>query len=195
MKAQRCLVLVQPIRSRVLLLIMVVLSAGLLMGCSRGAYPLDFFNEMHYNQSYKIQEPPSLSAPSDSVPMTGRGLDYTMEQARQLENPVHMTSAILEEGAQLFQVNCAVCHGFTGLGNGPMLERLQAAEYSGTPANLTAKGPTVGKPDGEVFLIITKGFGGVYPMLAEIFSVMPPFSKLLTEEERWTLVHYIRSLQ
>ena len=37
-------------------------------------YPLDIFPEMHYNQSYKTQEPPALTAPSDSVPITWKGV-------------------------------------------------------------------------------------------------------------------------
>ena len=178
-------------------------------GVSRGAYPIDFFTEMHYAQSYKIQEPPSLSAPSVSVPSTvGRGVgyvldlsvpfasevQYTLAEVQGLENPVPRDAAILEMGAGAFQTNCAVCHGAEGLGDGPMAERLQVAGYGGTPANLTAGGPTVNKSDGEVYLIVTSGFAGTYGLPADSF-VMPPFKKLLPAEERWALVHYIRSLQ
>jgi mono/diheme cytochrome c family protein len=175
------------------LLLLAVLSVLLLTGCSRGAYPLDFFPEMHYSQSYKIQEPPSLSAPAGSVPITGSEVDYTMAQARLLENPVPESTGV-SAGAKLYQVNCAVCHGSTGLGDGIMATRLKNASYLSTPANLTAGGPTNAKPDGEVFLVVTKGFAGAYGMPADRF-VMPTFRKLLTYEERWALVHYIRSIQ
>ena len=204
----------RTMRRGVLLLALAALAVFLLAGCSksgvsRGAYPIDFFTEMHYAQSYKIQEPPSLSAPSVSVPSTvGRGagyvldlsepfaseVQYTLAEAKGLENPVPRNAAILEMGAGVFQTNCSVCHGASGTGDGPMAERLQAAGYGGTPANLTAAGPTVNKSDGEVYLIVTSGFAGAYGLPADSF-VMPPFEKLLTAEERWALVHYIRSLQ
>ncbi len=174
-------------------LLLAALSVLMLTGCSRGAYPLDFFPEMHYNQSYKIQEPPSLSAPEGSVPITGSEVDYALAQAKLLQNPVPKDQGV-SSGSKLYQANCAVCHGSTGLGDGPMATRLKDAGYPSTPANLTAAGPTNAKPDGEVFLIITKGFAGAYGLPEHRF-VMPAFRKLLTYEDRWALVHYIRSLQ
>lgn len=165
-----------------------------LTGCARGSYPVDFFSEMHYQRSYKIQEPPSLSAPSDSVPVTGREVTLTLAQARLIQNPLTKDASTQQRGAKLFQVNCAVCHGATGLGDGPMQDRLKVAGYGGTPADLTASGPTRAKPDGEVFFTISKGFAGAYGLPRERF-LMPPFEKLLTAEQRWALVHYIRSLQ
>ena len=77
-------------RSRLALLALMAGYALLLIGCSRilpssGTYPVDFFPEMHYQQSFKIQEPPSLSAPTGSVPITGREVIYTMAEARELD--------------------------------------------------------------------------------------------------------------
>ena len=192
---------VASVRSSRASLLLVVLSAALLAGCSQGTYPIDFFPEMHYNKSFKIQEPPSLSAPSDSVPITGRDLEYTLEQARQLQMPGNIArdATAVARGERLFTTNCAVCHGLNARGgdggNGPMWERLEEAGYRpASPGDLTGTGPTVGKVDGEVFLIITKGFGPAMGFSQGRF-VMPTFGKLLTEEERWTLVRYIRSLE
>ena len=202
-------------RRRFGLPLVLAVAAGLLLGgCSdagpsQGSYPLDWFTEMHYNQSYKIQEPPSISAPSESVPTTaGQGADYivdltvplaldvnyTIDQARELENPLPRNEKFLVQGENLFQVNCAVCHGADGLGDGPMREKLAETEYPAAPADLTATGPTVNKPEGEIYLIITKGFAGAYGIPEELF-VMPPFGKLLSPEERWSMVHYLLSLQ
>ncbi|MBI4201157.1 MAG: cytochrome c [Chloroflexi bacterium] len=190
-------------------LLLATLAAAALAGCSRGSYPLDFFTEMHYQQSYKVQEPPSLSAPADSVPfrkegdphplrVTERGVDYTIDQARLLKNPLSGTPATIQEGKRLFALNCAVCHGASGKGkadDGPAWKRLEQAGYKPkSTGDLTATGPTAGKPDGELFQIITKGFAQSYRLPPDQ-AVMPPFGKLLTVEERWTLVHYIRSLQ
>ena len=38
---------------------------------STGTYPIDIFQEMHYNQTYKAQEPPRLLPPSQSYPISG----------------------------------------------------------------------------------------------------------------------------
>ncbi len=176
------------------MLLLVIAVAGVaLAGCSRGSYPLDFVSEMHYNQSYKIQEPPSLSAPADSVPITGREVDYAREDAAGLVNPVAATAATLQQGQLIYQINCAVCHGATGLGDGPMSQRLDAAGYPRAPANLTTSGSVSSGEGGLAFLVITKGFAGAYGLASDQF-VMPPFGKLLTAEDRWTLVQYLRSI-
>ena len=179
---------------RGLLLLAIAVVGVVLAGCSRGSYPLDIFSEMHYNQSYKIQEPPSLSAPSDSVPLTGREVEYSAADAPGLVNPVAVSAAMLQQGQVLYQINCAVCHGATGLGDGPMREKLTTAGYRGTPANLTTSGSVSAGEGGMAFLVITKGFAGAFGMPSDQF-VMPPFGKLLTAEDRWTLVHYLRSIQ
>ncbi len=179
---------------RGLLLLVVALAGVVLAGCSRGSYPLDFFSEMHYNQSYKIQEPPSLSAPSDSVPITGREVAYALSDAAGLVNPVAATAATLQQGQVLYQINCAVCHGATGMGDGPMSGKLEMAGYPRSPANLTTSGAVSGGEGGLAFLVITEGFAGAFGLPSDQF-LMPPFGKLLTPEDRWTLVHYLRSIQ
>ena len=183
-------------RRRLALLALMAGYALLLIGCSRifpssGAYPVDFFPEMHYQQSFKIQEPPSLSAPTGSVPITGREVIYTMAEARELNSPFPVIEATFIEGSELYRVNCAVCHGTGGDGDGPMRQRMEESGYRGFPADLTSTGPTVDKSDGEVFQIITHGFAGAYGMPDESF-LMPPFRKLLTSDERWMLIQFIR---
>ena len=169
------------------------LSAAAMMGCSRGSYPVDFFPEMHYNQSYKIQEPPSLSAPADSVPVTGREIYYTMDQAKELGNPVPESVSTISQGNGLYQVNCAVCHGVTAAGDGPLVPRLDDTEYGGRPPALTSAGPIANKSDGEVYQVISKGFGGAYGLPPDRF-LMPAWEKLLTPSERWAIIRYLRSL-
>lgn len=175
-------------------LVLVLASAFALLGCSRGSYPVDFFSEMHYNQSYKTQEPPSLSAPADSVPIAGRELTYTLAQARDLSNPLAVDDATIKRGEGLYRVNCAVCHGGVALGDGPMRDRLRNAGYGGSPADLTKGGPITNKTDGEVFQLVTKGYAVAYGLPADRF-VMPPFEKLLSENSRWEIIRYLRTLQ
>ena len=59
-------------RGRLLPLVGLAIVAGMLaVGCSQGSYPLDIFYEMHYQPSYKVQEPPRLSPPASAVPWYG----------------------------------------------------------------------------------------------------------------------------
>ena len=182
------------LNGRMLFIILIAaLSAVAVMGCSRGTYPVDFFPEMHYNQSYKIQEPPSLSAPAGSVPVTGRELDYTMSQAKELVNPAPETASTISQGDVLYQVNCAVCHGVTAAGDGALVLSLDDTEYGGRPPALTNAGPIANKSDGEVYQVISKGFGGAYGLPPDRF-LMPAWEKLLTPAERWAIIRYLRSL-
>lgn len=106
-----------------------LLAVGLLValvavGCSRGTYPIDFFYEMHYQQSYSSHEPPRLSPPEDAVPITGKELLITSEDVAELTNPLLQDEVRLgvREGAQLFATNCAFCHGDEGRGGWSGLE-------------------------------------------------------------------------
>ena len=173
--------------------------AVLMLGCSTGTYPLDIFPEMHYQQSYKIQEPPSLSSPPDSVPISGGEVEFAFPDAGDVTSPFPSSQATIQRGAGLFRVNCSVCHGAGAEGNGPMQPRLEESGYSGTVANLTT-GATPNRPDGEVFFIITHGWVatlmgmGMSEDAASQF-LMPPFKKLITEDDRWMIVHYLRSIE
>ena len=173
--------------------------AVLMLGCSTGTYPIDIFPEMHYQQSYKIQEPPSLSSPPDSVPISGGEVEFAFPDAGDVTSPFPSSQATIQRGADLFRVNCSVCHGAGAEGDGPMQPRLEESGYSGTVANLTT-GATPNRPDGEVFFIITHGWVatlmgmGMSEDAASQF-LMPPFKKLISEDDRWMIVHYLRSIE
>ncbi len=85
-------------------------------------------------------------------------------------------------GAALYPANCARCHGPTGMGDGP-----DATDLPIPPADLTA-GHLWGHSDGELFWWLTNGIdapdGG---------KAMPPFAAMLSEEERWQLIDFIRA--
>ena len=74
------------------------------MGCSQGSYPFDIFYEMHYQDSYKSHEPPRLSVPASAVPM------YDAPKA----------TSYTDDGKHMYDVNCSMCHGISGQGDGPV---------------------------------------------------------------------------
>ncbi|MBI2856123.1 MAG: cytochrome c [Chloroflexi bacterium] len=177
----------------------VLLAAVLLgiaaIGCvpfARGAYQVDIFGEMHYTQAYRSQEPPRLYPPLGAVPFAPLG---TASLVVGDPVPLARTPDTIAKGEYLFGVNCVVCHGAGGQGNGPMRDFL--LKWGGLPpANIVAA--SAGSTDQEIFSFISEGgragfFAGQVGV--ESPSTMPLFKKLLTEEERWMLVHYVREIQ
>jgi mono/diheme cytochrome c family protein len=93
------------------------------------------------------------------------------------KNPVSGGAKAVEAGKKVAQVNCVLCHGESGKGNGP-----GAAALNPKPADWTSK-KVQDESDGELFWKISNGRG---PM---------PSWKHLPETDRWSVVHYIRSLK
>ena len=159
-----------------------------------GGNAIQVFTEMHYQPSYRVQEGPRILPPEGSVPVTGREIRYTsLEEYAELSVPPDMKAAYSHETAvKLYQTNCQVCHGPSRQGDGPIVGFITRGPL---PANLTLE-LTQDSTDGELFAFVT---GGGRQGLAAILrgrtsaSPMPEFGKLLTEEERWTLVQYLRS--
>jgi mono/diheme cytochrome c family protein len=95
-------------------------------------------------------------------------------------NPVPPNRSSILEGQAIYRVQCVNCHGPTGRGDGPVGLTLQPP-----PADLYAHTQPGVHPDGRLFEWISFGFGDS--------SVMPKFETILTEEERWHVVNYIRT--
>ena len=93
------------------------------------------------------------------------------------KNPLPDDKKVVEQGAKLAQINCAACHGAKGKGDG-----MAAAALTPKPADWTSKA-IQDESDGELFWKISNGRGP-----------MPPW-KHLSENDRWALVRYIRSLK
>ncbi len=92
-------------------------------------------------------------------------------------NPVAAEEKSLAVGKGIYLKECASCHGDAGKGDGP-----DAANLSRRPADFAA--PAVRQEtDGELFWKISEGR-----------KPMPRFARMLSAEERWNLVNYIRSI-
>lgn len=93
-------------------------------------------------------------------------------------NPVAATEESIAAGAQLFEANCAACHGADARGGGP-----QAGTTPVRPPSLISHGDD--HSDAELFAVLSDGLPGG----------MPAWRDLVSETDRWHLVNYIRSLQ
>jgi mono/diheme cytochrome c family protein len=95
-------------------------------------------------------------------------------------NPIPPTSGSVARGAELYQIQCAACHGASGRGDGPVGLTLRPP-----PADLSQHAVPGVHSDGQLFEWISRGYPG---------SVMPAFEDRLSDEDRWHLVNFIRTL-
>jgi len=139
---------------------------ALLSGCS----------DMTDQPSFKSQDAPRLGSPSGSVPVTGLDL---FDGSKPIKNPEAATATSLQKGRELFLVNCAMCHGPEGTGDGKVGERLAPPG----PPNLHGD-EVQSLDDFGIFVRISFGYGR-----------MPAFRTRLAASERWHLVNYVKNLK
>ncbi len=92
-------------------------------------------------------------------------------------NPLGADAA--EAGAKVFQVNCESCHGAQGHGDGPAGQVLDPK-----PKNLPDLAAQVG--DDYLFWRVSEGKPG---------TSMAPWKGILTDEQIWQAVAFIRTLK
>ncbi len=101
------------------------------------------------------------------------------DEARAIENPVPLSDAALAAGQKAYGARCASCHGDTGKGDGKATRFIRPA-----PADVSTAEARDRMTDGEMFYKITEGK-----------KPMPGMARTLSDEERWQVVHYLRTLQ
>ena len=155
-----------------------------------GSNAVQMFTEMHYQPSYRSQEEPRLLPPEGSVPITGAEIVYTSLDDYNAA-PTMAGDAVAGQG--LYAINCLVCHGAALDGNGPIM----TYTYTGSlPVDLRAD-LTRQSTDNELFAYVTAGgrMGLSFRMAGRASqSPMPEFKRLLTEQERWDIVEYLRGV-
>ena len=102
----------------------------------------------------------------------------TPARAAKKQNPVPLDANSMAQGKAVYIRECLSCHGEQGKGDGPSAGGLEKF-----PGDLTDSQRISAQNDGELFWKISEGK-----------TPMPTMKKTLTEEERWQVVHYIRSL-
>ena len=152
----------------------------------------EWFSDFKRQPSLSTWEPvkdsltPSRGNPQYSVPVGGMAvaafqvshaaLPGTIDSMAAIPNPHPVSPASLANGRKYYQINCAVCHGDAGIGDG-------AATRYGMPGINLATDVTKGRSDGYIFGMIRNGRG-----------LMPPYNRI-EEPDRWDVVNYLRALQ
>jgi len=96
--------------------------------------------------------------------------------AAEQKNPIPSTEHSVAKGSQLYQSNCAACHGATAEGDG-----MAGMMLNPRPTDLVAMAG--GHPDGDFAYKIREGRGA-----------MPSWKNTLDEKQIWHLVNYIQTL-
>lgn len=141
----------------------------LLCGCDYGR-----MKEQEALRTYKT-EIPEMAA--KTIPVTG-GLNVFREaDPDKLRNPVLFTQESVRRGKEGYGYYCVMCHGSKADGNATV-----GQSFSPLPTHL--KSLQVQKQtDGKLFYTITFGL-----------RRHPPLGFMITEADRWAIIHYIRSL-
>ena len=100
------------------------------------------------------------------------------EEFKKLKNPVPPSESTLKAAMGIYMEECAQCHGEQGKGDGP-----EARTHSPLPADLSDGRRMSAVTDGEIFYQITEGR-----------RPMPSFKTRLSQDQRWGLVLFVRSL-
>jgi mono/diheme cytochrome c family protein len=153
----------------------------------------DYFPDMFYSKAYETYAPNPNSPDGKTLmaPVAGtisreaelypyKKTDADLLKAASLKNPFSTDTQNLARGKIVYQNVCLQCHGVKADGKGHLFT---SEKYPYPPANLISQ-KTINRSDGEIFHIITVGFG-----------IMAPHDIIVRPEDRWKTVLYVRSLQ
>lgn len=97
--------------------------------------------------------------------------------------PVEVTPALLERGAERYNIYCTVCHGASGDGRGIMATGNGGLGYGfAIPSYHTDL--LRGQTDGHLYDVILNGI-----------NTMPAYGHQIAPADRWAIVAYVRALQ
>ncbi|MEM1059212.1 MAG: cytochrome c [Verrucomicrobiota bacterium] len=184
-----------------LFLVFLVITIGGFRGGKFTETPIEIFPDMDHQPKVKAQVPSAFFADGQgnrrpvpgTVPYEPTGGDRAaaadpmsyrasgmMEDGRVWGTgmPFEMTKADLMRGAERYAINCAICHGASGHGDGVIKEYGLSTIVTLLDERLREM------PDGEIFNTITHGKNtmGAYGYSVEI-------------DDRWRIIAYMRTLQ
>ena len=127
---------------------------------------------------------PAGSVPTRGSLVPGYAISYaqlpaTIDSFSTLANPVPADERSLVNGRKYYSINCAVCHGDLGDGNG-YLKQLNPM-YGFAPSLVLDA--TKNRTDGYIWGMVRNGRG------------LMPSANRIEEMDRWDVVNYLRGLQ
>ena len=132
-----------------------------------------------YADGRAMRVPPAGAIPMESLDAPPAVLVGRTETGYVTKIPLRIDRAGIEHGRERFEVVCATCHGIAGDGQSVVAANMQREK----PASMTEP-HVLEQPVGELYRTMSEGFG-----------LMPGYAAMLSVEERWQIVAYVRALQ
>ena len=117
-----------------------------------------------------------MTPPDDVLSVDGPQRMNRIDSRDKLVNPRSASPDVLAEGAELYGIYCASCHGADADGAGPVADHFRRM------------------PDLRAPNVQNYADGWLYSIVREGGFNMPPFASALCVNERWAVVHHIRTL-
>ncbi|WP_241789501.1 c-type cytochrome [Sphingobacterium rhinopitheci] len=174
---------------------------------SPNMYDAIAYNPDQPNNNFKngstAQTPPANTTP---VGFDKFGADYANTPAdyeragAELVNPLPVTKENLAKGEHLYLVNCAVCHGKDGKGDGSITKDREVTDSRGTrklenfpnpPAYLRSVAANSSRGGAMADL----SAGKIYHTIFYGLNTMGSHASQLNNDERWEVVMYVQELQ
>src|SRR5580704_16861332 len=99
------------------------------------------------------------------------------KESDNLKNPLSGNTTVLPDAKALYIANCGPCHGDKGRGDGPA-----ASGLNPKPA------------DHSSVAVQNESDGAIFWKLSEGRAPMPGYKKIFSDQQRWELMNYIRTL-
>lgn len=128
-------------------------------------------------QGTTAQQQPAPAQPAPNAAQTVHAYKPTSEDAAR-PNPMKLTTNSVARGKRVYDTQCAMCHGDTGLGDGDV-----AKDIGAKPPDFTNPATLKSRTDGELFAIIGEGSG-----------LMPAQGDRMKDYHKWDAINYLRSL-
>jgi len=99
---------------------------------------------------------------------------------------VTATPEVLQRGKAVYQHYCWPCHGLDGAGDGPVANTLNPRPRDFTQAHFKLRSTGFGElpTDADLYRTISRGIPG---------TAMPAWKHRLKDDERWAVLHYIKT--
>jgi mono/diheme cytochrome c family protein len=158
------------------------LLVSLWLGCRHEKPNTIYMPDMVYSPAIKSQSPGSgRLPPKGSVHMHHKAYpeyeDADDAGKKGVVNPLSHTPEVVARGKVIFRTFCYPCHGSQGYGDGPVIPKFPK------PPNLHSE-KVKAWADASIFHVITKGQ-----------NLMPSYATQIREQDRWSVIHYIREMQ
>ena len=157
----------------------------------------------NFQNGSTAQVPPAETLPIGFFDFAGEfpnGPEGYEKAGQDLKNPLEATKENLAEGEHLFLVNCAICHGKEGKGDGPITKDRTVTDSRGTrqlenfpPPPSFARSSGSNSSRGGAMADLSAG--KIYHTIYYGLNGMGSYASQIDNDERWKVIMYVQELQ